>query len=291
MMKVLLVGCFLLALPTNYDGGVQAQTQDKPQLTVKLIDDFQVTGAGDHASWRQAEWTSLRRRQADGHPYDARFKVLYSKTGLYFLMEGTDKKLTAAMSEDYMDLWKEDVFEVFLWPDERYPVYFEYRDLAPQSRAADPYSQFRRAVPRLATVALRGRSSDPQGDERHRRPETVTGGNRGVARGIHDPLHGAAPSAECAAEARHDMARELLPHGSRRWERDAVGVGVGGPELPRVPRSSVACCLRIGRLCLARVGRGLSASARNEVRRASARPRRSLGGGGTPPPYIQESRL
>ena len=126
MMKVLLVGCFLLALPTHYDGGVQAQTQDKPQLTVKLIDDFQVTGAGDHASWRQAEWTSLRRRQADGHPYDARFKVLYSKTGLYFLMEGTDKKLTAAMSEDYMDLWKEDVFEVFLWPDERYPVYFEY---------------------------------------------------------------------------------------------------------------------------------------------------------------------
>jgi hypothetical protein len=95
MMKVLLVGCFLLALPTNYDGGVQAQTQDKPQLTVKLIDDFQVTGAGDHASWRQAEWTSLRRRQADGHPYDARFKVLYSKTGLYFLMEGTDKKRTS----------------------------------------------------------------------------------------------------------------------------------------------------------------------------------------------------
>ena len=25
-----------------------------------------------------------------------------------------------------MDLWNEDVFEVFLWTDERYPVYFEY---------------------------------------------------------------------------------------------------------------------------------------------------------------------
>ena len=46
MMKVLLVGCFLLALPTRYDGGVQAQPQEKPQLTVKLADDFQVTGAG-----------------------------------------------------------------------------------------------------------------------------------------------------------------------------------------------------------------------------------------------------
>jgi Carbohydrate family 9 binding domain-like len=126
MTKVLLAGCFLLAFTTHYDGGVQAQTQDRPQLTVKLTDDFQVTGTGEHASWRQTEWTSLRRRQSDGHPYDSRFKVLYSKTGIYFLMEGTDKKLTSAMSEDFMDLWKEDVFEVFLWTDERYPVYFEY---------------------------------------------------------------------------------------------------------------------------------------------------------------------
>jgi len=30
------------------------------------------------------------------------------------------------MNEDFLDLWNEDVFEFFLWPDERYPVYFEY---------------------------------------------------------------------------------------------------------------------------------------------------------------------
>ena len=243
MMKVLLVGCFLLALPTNYDGGVQAQTQDKPQLTVKLIDDFQVTGAGDHASWRQAEWTSLRRRQADGHPYDARFKVLYSKTGLYFLMEGTDKKLTAAMSEDYMDLWKEDVFEVFLWPDERYPVYFEY-EISPLNH------ELPILIPNFGGQFLGWRPWHYEGDRQIRKATSAIGGpkqsqarNRGVARGIHDPLHGAAPSAERAAEARHDMACELLPHGSRRWQRDAVGVGVGGPELPRVRevRSPVVC--------------------------------------------------
>jgi hypothetical protein len=133
MMKVLLAGCFLLALTTHYDGAVQAQTQDRPQVTVKLTEDFQVTGTGEHTSWRQTEWTSLRRRQADGHPYDSRFKVLYSKTGIYFLMEGTDKKLTSSMSEDFMDLWKEDVFEVFLWTDERYPVYFEY-EISPLNR-------------------------------------------------------------------------------------------------------------------------------------------------------------
>ena len=32
-----------------------------------------------------------------------------------------------------MDLWNEDVFEVFLWTDERYPVYFEYQ-ISPLNR-------------------------------------------------------------------------------------------------------------------------------------------------------------
>jgi hypothetical protein len=59
--------------------------------------------------------------------------MLYSNTGLYFLMEGTDRTLTATMNEDFMDLWTEDVFEVFLWTDERFPVYFEY-EISPLNR-------------------------------------------------------------------------------------------------------------------------------------------------------------
>ncbi len=116
----------LAAIATRYDGGVNAQTDQRPRATVKPTTDFEVNGLGDHANWRQAEWVPLQRRQADGHPYDARFKILYSGTGMYFLMEGTDRKLTASMNEDFLDLWNEDVFEVFLWPDERHPVYFEY---------------------------------------------------------------------------------------------------------------------------------------------------------------------
>ena len=27
---------------------------------------------------------------------------------------------------DFLDLYNEDVVEVFLWPDESFPVYFEY---------------------------------------------------------------------------------------------------------------------------------------------------------------------
>ena len=122
-----LIGLCLVAPATRYDDGVRAQTEERPRLVVKPAPDFDVNGTGEHAAWKQSEWTALRRRQPDGHPYDSRFKVLYSSTGLYFLMEGTDRKLTATMNEDFMDLWNEDVFEVFLWTDERYPVYFDTR--------------------------------------------------------------------------------------------------------------------------------------------------------------------
>jgi hypothetical protein len=123
----------LIPALTRYDVGVQAQAEQRPQVSVRPTDDFDVTGTGEHASWRQTDWIALRRRQPDGHAYDSRFKTLYSGTGLYVLMEGTDRKLTATMSEDFMDLWNEDVFEVFLWTDERHPVYFEY-EISPLNR-------------------------------------------------------------------------------------------------------------------------------------------------------------
>ncbi|HMF94033.1 MAG TPA: carbohydrate-binding family 9-like protein [Vicinamibacterales bacterium] len=116
----------LAALTLCAHPAAHAQPGARPRLAVRPAADFEVTGAGDHAAWQQADWVSLHRREADGHPYDTRFKTVYSSTGLYFLIEGTDRTLTASMNEDFMDLWNEDVFEVFLWTDERYPAYFEY---------------------------------------------------------------------------------------------------------------------------------------------------------------------
>ena len=52
--------------------------------------------------------------------------MLYSPTGLYVLFNGEDRKLTATIEKDFEDLWNEDAFEFFLWPDERQTVYFEY---------------------------------------------------------------------------------------------------------------------------------------------------------------------
>jgi Carbohydrate family 9 binding domain-like len=126
-LSFLLLGLLLLvSRVTGSRALAQTRVPDRPTLQVRPAEDFEVTGAGDNAAWQRAEWTPLNRRQPDGHPYDTRFKVLYSKTGMYFLMEGTDRKLTATMTEDFMDLWHEDVYEVFLWPDERSPVYLEY---------------------------------------------------------------------------------------------------------------------------------------------------------------------
>ncbi|HSW00058.1 MAG TPA: carbohydrate-binding family 9-like protein [Sedimentisphaerales bacterium] len=95
-------------------------------LRVRQAEDFEVNGHGDAAPWSKAAWTPLVSRGADGHPYRTQFKMLYSRTGLYVLMDAQDRVLTATMGEDFLDLWTEDVFEFFLWPDERHPVYFEY---------------------------------------------------------------------------------------------------------------------------------------------------------------------
>jgi hypothetical protein len=97
-----------------------------PTLHVKTTDDFEVSGSGDAAVWKSVEWTPLRRRQADGHPYETRFKMLYSKSGLYVLMDGTDRKLTTTGRPDNSNLWEEDVYEAFFWTDESAPLYFEY---------------------------------------------------------------------------------------------------------------------------------------------------------------------
>lgn len=158
----------LLALAGHYHVNVM-HAQERPQLTVKLVDDFDVTGTGDHAAWRAIEWTPLRRRQADGHPYETRIKVAYSGTGLYFLMDGTDRKLTASMAEDFMDLWNEDVYEVFLWPDERHPVYFEY-EISPLNR------ELPILIPNFGGQFLGWRPWHYEGERLIRKATSITGG-------------------------------------------------------------------------------------------------------------------
>jgi predicted TIM-barrel fold metal-dependent hydrolase len=103
-----------------------AGPQVKPILHVPAVADFKVTGDGSSLAWEKAAWQAMKARKPDGHPYGTRFKMLYSKTGLYVLFDGTDEKLTAKLKEDFTMIWTEDVYECFFWPNESSPVYFEY---------------------------------------------------------------------------------------------------------------------------------------------------------------------
>jgi len=95
-------------------------------LRIRRAEDFVVNGRGDASAWEKTDWEPLNLRTTNGHKYKTRVKMLYSETGLYVLMEAEDRTITATMKKDFLNLWTEDVFEFFLWPDERYPVYFEY---------------------------------------------------------------------------------------------------------------------------------------------------------------------
>lgn len=97
-----------------------------PELKVPRTKDFTVTGDGSNKAWNGAVWQTMTRKKADGHSYESKFKVLYSDTGIYVLFDGADARLTATHQADGKNLWEEDVFEFFFWPDERQPMYFEY---------------------------------------------------------------------------------------------------------------------------------------------------------------------
>ncbi len=93
-------------------------------LTVFKTADFDLNGQGTQAAWERASWEPLTA--AGRRPELSRFKILYSTTGIYVLFQGADKKVTASKTEDFSELWLEDVFEAFFWPDEKTPIYLEY---------------------------------------------------------------------------------------------------------------------------------------------------------------------
>ena len=150
-------------------------------------------------------------------------------------MEGTDRTLTATMNEDFMDLWKEDVFEVFLWTDERFPVYFEY-EISPLDR------ELPILIPNFGGRFLGWRPWHYDQDRKTRKATSIIGGPKQSKAAIQGwraeffiPYAAAVAAAERPAEAGQCLARELLSDGPRRRQDNAVGVGAGRRQFPRVP--------------------------------------------------------
>lgn len=117
-------GCATTTQPTRKKKPVQAE------VVVAKTKDFELSGDGSSNAWAAAEWFEIPQRKMLGSPYKSEAKLLYSKKGLYVLFRAEDSRLTASMTEDNSHLWKEDVFELFIWPDPDVPIYFEY-ELSP----------------------------------------------------------------------------------------------------------------------------------------------------------------
>jgi hypothetical protein len=120
-----LSACF----PVNAQSQKNANPRDSI-LKVKKTVDFPVTGYANATQWDQASWLNLPQSGGTPSVYTTQFKMLYSDTGIYCLFKCLDKKITATRNADFLDLYNEDVVEVFLHPDETQPVYFEY-ELSP----------------------------------------------------------------------------------------------------------------------------------------------------------------
>ena len=120
-VKILLFILLAVLTPVNI-----LNANDPGVATIKKVADFKITGDGTSAAWKSTGWLNVSQQGIDQGSYATKVKILYSETGIYFLFNCEDKKLTSSLQGDFLDLYNEDVVEVFLWPDESFPVYFEY---------------------------------------------------------------------------------------------------------------------------------------------------------------------
>jgi hypothetical protein len=130
MINRILPNLFVICLIFGMNSTLIAAESGLDSVVVKKCQDFKITGDGLSDQWKKAGWIKLSQRDPEDSGYKTNVKVLYSGTGIYFLFNCGDKKLTSTMKADDLNLWEEDVVEVFLWTDEKFPVYFEY-ELSP----------------------------------------------------------------------------------------------------------------------------------------------------------------
>lgn len=144
---------------------------EEDKLLIKKADDFEIDGTGTAPEWEKASWVTLPFRHGPESSLKTRTKVLYSDKGIYFLFECEDKVLTATLTEDFANLFNEDVVEVFLWTDENYPIYFEY-ELSPLNY------ELPILIPNIEGNAAGWRPWHYEGEKKTRHATSVKGGKK-----------------------------------------------------------------------------------------------------------------
>jgi hypothetical protein len=108
----------------------QMVTGKNAMLSIRPTDDFKLTADTGALHWKVAPWIKLQQRKNSGVHYQTKAKLLYSAQGIYVMFWCEDERISATLREDFANLFKEDVVEIFLWPDETTPIYLEY-ELSP----------------------------------------------------------------------------------------------------------------------------------------------------------------
>jgi hypothetical protein len=128
-MKSFITACALALMWLSVSLHAQEKEKKQDVLIMKRTANFDISGDGNASQWKSTDWIELLRRKGAADYY-TRAKLLYSETGIYCLFSCEDEKVTATLKEDFANLWTEDVVEIFFWPDESMPLYFEY-ELSP----------------------------------------------------------------------------------------------------------------------------------------------------------------
>ena len=137
MLKYIPILCCLVAFSCTAPTAPTVPTvPDVPSgqgvFKIKKSSDFEISGDGTAENWNLTEWVEIEQRRGKDAPFPTKAKILYSETGMYFLIYCEDKLLTTTMDADNLHLWKEDVVEIFLAPDPGCWDHFEY-ELSPMN--------------------------------------------------------------------------------------------------------------------------------------------------------------
>ncbi len=140
---------------------------------VQPTSDFEVTGDGKNEAWNRTPFTTLTPRKGPRDRYKTDVKILYSTTGIYCLFVCRDEAITSTLREDYANLFKEDVVEIFFWPDSKMTTYFEYE--------LSPYAfELGIIVPNIEGKFFGWRPWHYEGERKTRRKASIQKNDKGV---------------------------------------------------------------------------------------------------------------
>ena len=95
---------YLILGVVNVNNELLASSLKQDSITIKKCQDFKITGKGNSDFWNSTEWINLVQRRQNPPIYKTKVKVLYSETGIYFLFDCEDKKLTSIIKNNLICL-------------------------------------------------------------------------------------------------------------------------------------------------------------------------------------------